>query len=141
MRSAVLVPLVAGALLAGGCGSQGTVSPTAETVEGTVAGPGEGNAAAGKTVFLKTANPACGSCHTFEPAGTKGTVGPDLDKLPELAKNANQGSLAEFTRTSISNPDQYVEKGFPPGVMPNYSDSLSSKQIDDLVAFLTQGAK
>jgi mono/diheme cytochrome c family protein len=94
----------------------------------------EGDAAAGKQVF---ASNGCGSCHTFKPAGSSGTTGPDLDELSDFAENANQ-PLADFTRTSISNPNEYVEEGFPEGVMPTY-DQLSDDDLNNLVAFLTQG--
>jgi mono/diheme cytochrome c family protein len=94
----------------------------------------EGDAAAGKQVF---ASNGCGSCHTFEPAGSSGTTGPDLDELSDLAENANQ-PLADFTRTSITSPNEYVEEGFPEGVMPAY-DQLSEEELNNLVAFLVQG--
>ena len=89
--------------------------------------------AAGKQVY---ASNGCGSCHTFEPAGSSGTTGPDLDELPDLAENANQ-PVANFTRTSITDPTAYVEEGFPEGVMPAY-DQLSEQDLNNLVAFLTQ---
>jgi len=94
----------------------------------------EGDAAAGEQVF---ASNGCGSCHTFEPAGSSGTTGPDLDELSDLAENANQ-PLADFTRTSIKSPNEYVEEGFPEGVMPAY-DQLSDDDLNNLVAFLVQG--
>jgi cytochrome c1 len=94
----------------------------------------EGDPAAGEQVF---ASNGCGSCHTFQPAGSSGTTGPDLDELSDLAENANQ-PLADFTRTSITNPNEYVEEGFPEGVMPAY-DQLSDEELNNLVAFLTQG--
>jgi mono/diheme cytochrome c family protein len=94
----------------------------------------EGDAAAGEQVY---ASNGCGSCHTFEPAGSSGTTGPDLDELSDLAENANQ-PLADFTRTSITNPNEYVEEGFPEGVMPAY-DQLSDDDLNNLVAFLVQG--
>jgi len=78
----------------------------------------------------------CGGCHTFKPAGTNGTIGPDLDKLAQYAKAANQ-PLAAFARESIANPSAYVEKGYQP-TMPNFGQTLSAKQISDLVAYLTQ---
>jgi len=93
----------------------------------------EGDAAAGKQVF---ASNGCGSCHTFDPAGSSGTTGPDLDELSDFAENANQ-PLATFTRTSIASPSDYVEEGFPDGVMPAY-DQLSDEDLNNLVAFLTQ---
>ena len=51
--------------------------------------------------------------------------GPDLDELPDFAENANQ-PVANFTRTSITDPTAYVEEGFPEGVMPAY-DQLSEE--------------
>ena len=39
-----------------------------------------GDPAAGKAVF---ASAGCAACHTFTPAGSTGTVGPNLDKLAE----------------------------------------------------------
>jgi len=94
----------------------------------------EGDAAAGEQVF---ASNGCGSCHTFEPAGSSGTTGPDLDELSDFAETANQ-PLADFTRTSITSPNEYVEEGFPEGIMPAY-DKLSDDDLNNLVAFLTQG--
>jgi mono/diheme cytochrome c family protein len=145
------------ALLLVGCGGGEERSATAESVDTTATqtdtgetGTGEtetgktetggdneavkGDAAAGKQVF---ASNGCGSCHTFKPAGSSGTTGPDLDELSDFAENANQ-PLADFTRTSISNPNEYVEEGFPEGVMPTY-DQLSDDDLNNLVAFLTQG--
>ena len=108
-----------------------------ETGETETGGDNEavvGDAAAGEQVY---ASNGCGSCHTFEPAGSSGTTGPDLDELSDLAENANQ-PLADFTRTSITSPNEYVEEGFPEGVMPAY-DQLSDDDLNNLVAFLVQG--
>ena len=81
----------------------------------------------------------CSSCHTFGPAGSKGTVGPDLDQLPAEAKRAGK-PLAAFTRESVVSPDAYLEPGFQKGVMPtDFAQKLSSAQIDALVKFLTTG--
>src|SRR5207245_11805012 len=92
------------------------------------------NSSAVKPVF---ASAGCGGCHTFKPAGTKASVGPDLDKLAQYAKQANQGSLQDFTRASIVNPGAYLQPGFQ-NVMPaTFGQSLKPKQISDLVAFLT----
>ena len=139
MRRAAFLTAVSVCLLAA-CGSQGTVQPTASKVIGslptqtTSAGP-PGNAKAGKAVF---ASSGCGGCHTFKPAGSNGQVGPDLDKLPQYAKQANQGSLTDFVRESIVNPSAYLQPGFQ-NVMPgSYGQTLSKQQLADLVAFLTQ---
>ena len=160
MRGLLLIALFA--LLLVGCGGSEEKTATAESVDTTATqtdtgetGTGEtetggtetgqtetggdneaveGDAAAGEQVF---ASNGCGSCHTFEPAGSSGTTGPDLDELSDLAENANQ-PLAEFTRTAITSPNEYVEEGFPQGVMPAY-DQLSDDELNNLVAFLTQG--
>jgi cytochrome c oxidase subunit 2 len=113
------------------------VAPTPVTVVGTLkqATPtAKGDPAAGKPLF---ASNGCGGCHTFKPAGSNGKVGPDLDNLAADAQKANQGSLEEYTATSIKSPDSYVVPGFQAGVMPSFS-SLSDQQVADLVAFLTQ---
>jgi mono/diheme cytochrome c family protein len=133
-----LTPFLVLAFVLAGCGGKEIVSPTAQTVIGTVAtttqATAAGNAKAGAALFTSQ---GCGGCHTFKPAGTNGTVGPDLDKLAQYAKTANQGSLEAFTQESIANPSAYIEKGYP-NAMPNFGQTLSAKQIADLVAYLTQ---
>jgi mono/diheme cytochrome c family protein len=132
-----LAPFLLLAFVLAGCGATETVSPTAETVVGTIATTTQaatGNAKAGATLFVAQ---GCGGCHTFKPAGTNGTVGPDLDKLAQYAKTANQGSLQDFTHESIANPSAYIEKGYA-NAMPNFGQTLSDKQIADLVAYVTQ---
>jgi mono/diheme cytochrome c family protein len=134
-----VAPLVGVTLLLAGCGGEQTITPTAQEVVGTVptttqASAPAGNAKSGATLFKSQ---GCGGCHTFKAAGTNGTVGPDLDKLAQYAKQANQ-PLDSFTRTSIENPGAYVQPGYQ-NVMPNFGQTLSSKQISDLVAYLTKG--
>jgi mono/diheme cytochrome c family protein len=96
----------------------------------------KGDAAAGKTIFGAQ---GCAACHTFKPAGSTGTVGPDLDKLPESAAAAKM-PLDAFIKQSIVDPNAYIAPGYAKGVMPpNFGTTLSAKQVDDLVAFLAQG--
>jgi mono/diheme cytochrome c family protein len=133
-----VLPLLAVCVLLAGCGYAGTASPTAEKVIGPLpkaAAVPKGDAAKGKTLFKSN---GCGGCHVFKPAGSKGKVGPDLDKLAADAQKANQGSVEQYAFTSIKNPSSYVVPGYPNGVMPNYGAQLSDKQIADLVAFLTK---
>jgi mono/diheme cytochrome c family protein len=94
-----------------------------------------GSPAAGKKVYMSN---GCGGCHTFKPAGSKGTVGPALTKarLAADAKRAKQ-SYTTFIRTSIVLPKQFVAPGYKP-LMPSFS-KLSKKQVDDLVAFIASG--
>jgi cytochrome c oxidase subunit 2 len=132
-----LLPFLALAFLLAGCGSKGVVAPTAQTVVGslpttTAAAPATGDATAGAALFKSN---GCGGCHKFTPAGTNGTVGPDLDKLSQYAQQANQGSEVDFIHESIANPSSYIQPGYS-NSMPNFG--LSDKQIADLVAFLTQ---
>jgi mono/diheme cytochrome c family protein len=87
----------------------------------------KGDAAAGKKVF---AAQGCGSCHTFEPAGSSGNVGPNLSE-------ALKGKDAAFIQQSIVDPNAVVASGFQPNIMPQtYGSQLSDQQLADLVAFL-----
>lgn len=111
--------------------SQARESSTGET--GTTAEPSpppaapQGDPAAGRKVF---ASAGCGACHTFKPAGSTGTVGPNLSE-------ALRGKSAAFIRKSIVDPNAEIAKGYPPNVMPsNFANQLSDKQLNDLVAFL-----
>ena len=86
---------------------------------------------AGAAVFQEQ---GCGSCHTFEPAQATATVGPDLDDLAQFAQTAGQ-PLDAFIRTSVTDPNAYVEQGFQPNVMPPFS--LPADQLDALVQYLS----
>jgi mono/diheme cytochrome c family protein len=122
------------AFAAAACGGGEEVAPTPETVEGEVQEQtvGEGDAAAGKTVFTNEANPACGSCHTFQAAGTNGQTGPNLDE-------ALAGDDPQTIFESIVNPNAEITEGFQEGIMPDtYDEQLSEKQLADLVAFLNE---
>jgi mono/diheme cytochrome c family protein len=129
MRRLPVIAFAAVVLAIAGCGGGEVVSPTPETVVGSVATPEVqvGNAEAGVAVFN---DQGCGSCHTLSAAGSTGNVGPNLDE-------ALQGKDAAFVHQSIVNPNAVVAEGFQPGVMPqNYGQSLTPKQIADLVAAL-----
>jgi mono/diheme cytochrome c family protein len=103
-------------------------TPTETTPTETTPGTAQGDSAAGKTVFTSQ---GCGGCHAFSAAGTKATVGPDLDQ-------ALEGKDAAFIRESIVDPNAETASGYPPGVMPSdYGEKLSPKQLADLVAFLS----
>jgi cytochrome c oxidase subunit 2 len=91
---------------------------------------------AGKALFISN---GCDGCHTFKPAGAKGTIGPDLDQLPDFARQAGK-PLEPFIRESIVNPDAYVAPGYPKGVMPGTFSSLPPAQLDALVKYL-EGSK
>ena len=92
-------------------------SSTSGSTTATAPAAGGGDAAAGGAVFKSA---GCVACHTLKAAGSTGTVGPNLDeKKPSEA----------LIRTR-------VENGKPP--MPSFKNSLSAKQIDDVVAYVYQ---
>ena len=84
---------------------------------GTTGGGGEGDPAKGKEVF---ASAGCGSCHTFEAAGSSGTVGPNLDE---------SSPSYELAVDRVTNGE---------GAMPPFKDQLSEQQIADVSAFVSQ---
>jgi cytochrome c551/c552 len=134
--------LSAVAVLLAGCADSvpggKVVSATPVTVIGQVATPWSGgSAAAGLTVFKSA---GCEACHTFVPAAATGKVGPDLDKLATYAKQANEGPLPEYIYNFVTDPGAHVVPGYPTGVMPStFAQTLSAKQLADLVAFLAKG--
>jgi mono/diheme cytochrome c family protein len=122
-----LLPLLGCVLVLAACGGARTVSPTPETVQGTVSAPPpppppaassvKGDPAAGKGVFAKA---GCGGCHTLQAAGSSGNVGPNLDDVkPPLALILDR-----------------VTNGKPP--MPAFKGQLTDKQIADVAAFVFQ---
>jgi mono/diheme cytochrome c family protein len=98
--------------------------------EGALASAGLAQATTGEQIF--TAG-GCAGCHTFQPAGSNGTIGPDLD---DLAGAAGDMPPEEFVRQSILDPDAEVAQGFNSGVMPSFEGRLSDKQVQALVEYL-----
>jgi cytochrome c oxidase subunit 2 len=132
-RPLVLVVL---ALVLAGCGGGSTVRPEPEEVVGEVPTGGttlaaDGDPEGGAQVF-DSVTPSCGTCHTFEAAGSEAQTGPDLD---ESLQDDDPNSILQ----SIVNPDAQITPGFQPGLMPkDYGEKLSEQQLADLVAFLAQ---
>ena len=120
LRSTIALVLVAGslALVGAGCGgdddSDSAEPPAATTTEG--GGGGTGDAAKGEEVF---ASAGCGGCHTFEAAGSTGSVGPNLDDLAP--------SFDEVV-TQVTNGG---------GAMPAFGDDLTEQEINDVAAFVS----
>ena len=78
------------------------------------------------------ASAGCTGCHRLSDAGSTATTGPDLDA-------ALKSKDEEFIRTSIIDPNDFVEDGYPPNVMPQgYEDQLSPEDLDALVSYLAQ---
>jgi cytochrome c oxidase subunit II len=92
---------------------------------------------AGLTVFQAN---GCGSCHTFKPASATGKVGPDLDNLLAEAQQANKGPLAQFIHQSIVDPGAYIAPGYSDEMPHIFGQTLTEKQLTDLVQYLVQGA-
>ena len=122
-RALLALPVLAIALA--GCGGGTEVAPLPQTVEGTVptqpgaatAGSVKGDPAKGKAVF---ASAGCSACHTLKAAGSKGTVGPNLDqKKPPLALVLDR-----------------VTNGKAP--MPAFKGQLTDQQIADVAAYVVK---
>ncbi|MGC1853085.1 MAG: cytochrome c [Solirubrobacterales bacterium] len=81
------------------------------------------------------ASNGCGGCHTLAAAGSGGVTGPNFDEvLP--------GQSAAMVEKSIVDPNAEIAKGFPPNVMPaNYGDTLTPKEVEDLVQYLLQSTQ
>ena len=121
-RSTIALVLVAGslALVGAGCGgdddSDSAEPPAATTTENGGGGGGTGDAAKGEEVF---ASAGCGGCHTFEAAGSTGSVGPNLDDVAP--------SFDEVV-TQVTNGG---------GAMPAFGDDLTEQEINDVAAFVS----
>jgi cytochrome c oxidase subunit 2 len=93
---------------------------------------------AGAAVFK---NNGCAACHTLTAAQATGKIGPDLDKLPAEAQQAKQ-PLESFVRTSITDPNAYIQPGFPKNVMPQtFGKAIPKQQLDALVTYLINSSK
>jgi cytochrome c oxidase subunit 2 len=97
---------------------------------------GQPGADGGEAVFREQ---GCGSCHALADAGSRGELGPSLDRLQEQADDAGR-PLEEFVRESIVDPDAYIEPGFSADVMPETFADLPKQQLDALVEYLVQQA-
>jgi mono/diheme cytochrome c family protein len=123
-------------------GSTSTATPTTTTSATTTTTSSGGDVAAGKTLF--TGSGGCAGCHTFSAAGTSGTLGPNLDNAPATdAKDDGNMALAAFIKESITNPSAYISKAGTWSVQmpPDGGASLSSTQVNDLVAFILSGTQ
>jgi mono/diheme cytochrome c family protein len=113
--------LGAAGLTASGCG-----------VQSGVAGSGQADLANGKKLFITT----CGGCHTLADAGTKGTIGPNLDDAYEepRAEGFEDSSFEALVREQIM-------LGFPyahPTPMP--ANLLKGQDAQDVAAYVASVA-
>jgi len=125
-RVAVICLALAGcAGVLAGCGSQGVVTPTPETVIGSLPKPAQdpitpafalkGDPVAGKKIFESA---GCASCHTLKDAGATGTIGPNLDQ-----------SKPSYRRATAR-----VTLGKSP--MPSFKGQLTPQQIADVASYV-----
>jgi len=102
------LPLVALILLVSACGGNGSGGSAAPHHEAT-----------GAQVFTLA---GCGDCHTLAAAGSKGTIGPNLDQL-----RPSRGRVV----------DQVVQGG---GGMPSFAGSLSRDEIDVVAEYVADSS-
>jgi hypothetical protein len=81
-------------------------------------GDGTGGDSAGAQIFEEQ---DCGSCHTFTPAGSNGSIGPNLD---------------ESTIDTQAAIQQIREGG---GGMPAFGEKLTFQEIEDVATYVTEG--
>jgi mono/diheme cytochrome c family protein len=125
-RAAVLLTIFAFSAGLAGCGGGEEVSPTPETIVGTLpeattseepTSTLEGDASNGAKIF---ASAGCGGCHTLEAAGSSGNVGPNLDQAkPEPALVIDRVTHGQ-------------------GAMPSFADSLSEQEIADVATYVVE---
>ena len=102
---------------------------------GALASAGLAQAKTGEQIFTAA---GCAGCHTFAPAGSNGTIGPDLDDLAAAAGNREPGKSAEeYVRESLTNPEAFLVEGFG-NAMPSYEGRLTDEQIQTLIEYLLQ---
>ena len=101
--------------------------------QGALASAGLAQATTGEQIFTAA---GCAGCHTFSPAGSNGTIGPDLNDLKAAATKYAKGKTPEeYVRESIVKPDAFLVPGFG-NAMPSFEGRLTDKQIQALVDYL-----
>jgi cytochrome c oxidase subunit 2 len=109
------------------------------TTASTSTSSSAGTSASVATLFKTTAT--CGACHTLAAAGSKGTLGPNLDDLSAAAAKAGM-PLEAYVKQSIEDPDAYITPGYKAGVMSaSCCKQLSSSEVTELVQYLVKNTK
>ncbi len=93
-------PVLAAAVVAAGCGS-------------VAAEMSKGNTSEGKQLFVAK----CGSCHALADAGTKGTIGPNLDDAFDDVRRGKvrfeESTIRDVVRGQIAYPVERTPTGAP----------------------------
>jgi mono/diheme cytochrome c family protein len=76
----------------------------------------------------------CGSCHTFAPAGSKATIGPNL-------ANSLGGRSRAYIRKSIVSPNAKVYGGGTSIMPEGFGQRMSKAELDALVEFIAKGVR
>ncbi len=107
-----------------GTGTDATnpVSSSTAAAGGASGASASGDAAAGKVVFTKTAQPSCTVCHTLKDAGSNGAVGPNLDQVKPAAA---------LVIDRVTNGK---------GAMPSFKGKLSDTDIKNVAAYVSSVA-
>ena len=107
--------------------------------------PQSGDADRGRSLFNQPVQgdrgevQACSRCHAIKDGEKSATnLGTNLHDIGTRAGKTVAGQSAEdYLRTSITDPDAYLAGNFQGGLMyRGYAKSLTSQQIDDLVAYM-----
>jgi mono/diheme cytochrome c family protein len=114
--------LLAAALLAAGCGTVG------------VSKPGEGDVTVGKELFLK----GCGSCHVLADAGTKGTIGPNLDDA--FAQSRRDGLGEATVQSVVRGQIAYPVETPPTGAAGMPKDIFKGDDAESVAAYVASVA-
>jgi mono/diheme cytochrome c family protein len=91
-----------------------------------------GDASHGKQLFLSSAkpsNPTCGSCHTLADAGSKGTIGPNLDDA--FSSDKQQGFSEQTIRDVVRGQIAYPEPPMP-------ANLYSGQDADDVATYVAK---
>jgi cytochrome c oxidase subunit 2 len=75
----------------------------------------------------------CGGCHAWEPAESKGAVGPSLDDL------GADPDAETFVRESIVDPGAEIAEGYPDQMPKDFETKLAPEDLDVLVKALAGG--
>lgn len=101
--------------------------------QGALATAGLAQAKTGEQIFTAA---GCAGCHTFAPAGSNGTIGPNLNDLKAAAGKFAKGKPPEeYVRESMLKPDAFIVPSFP-NAMPSYEGRLTDEQIKALTDYL-----
>jgi mono/diheme cytochrome c family protein len=116
-----LVPIAMAVGLAASCGGSSGVAPA-----------GSADLANGQKLFQSS----CGGCHTLAAAGTKGTIGPNLDAAyaQPAAEGWDRTSFEAMVREQISLGAPYAK----PTPMP--ANLVTGKNAEDVAAFVAAAA-